>query len=75
MMTSENSILGNQQVVMSRADLDALVEKMVSSMAANRFAVEDKGIHGNNSVCPVVYEHLKKLNNIIFSIKKHKNDA
>ena len=33
-MNGENSILGNQLVVMSRADLDALVEKMASNMAA-----------------------------------------
>ena len=56
-MTSENPILGNQLVVMSRADLDALVEKMASSMAATRVEVEDNGTHGNNSICPVVYEN------------------
>lgn len=56
MMTSENSILGNQLVVMSRADLDALVEKMASSMAATRVETEDKSTHGN-SFCPVVYEN------------------
>jgi len=32
-MNSENSILGNQLVVMSRADLDALVEKMASNLS------------------------------------------
>ena len=36
-MNSENSILGNQLVVMSRADLDALVEKMASNLIAMRF--------------------------------------
>ena len=56
MMTSENSILGNHLVVMSRADLDALVEKMASSMAATRVETEDKSTHGN-SFCPVVYEN------------------
>lgn len=54
-MMNENSILGNQLVVMSRADLDALVEKMASSLAATRVEVEDKNTHGNN-VCPVVYD-------------------
>ena len=54
-MMNENSILGNQLVVMSRADLDALVEKMASSMAATRVEVEDKAVHGNG-VCPVVFD-------------------
>ena len=53
MMTSENSILGNQLVVMSRADLDALVEKMASNMIAMR--VEDKNTH-ESDVCPVVHD-------------------
>ena len=52
-MTSENSILGNQLVVMSRADLDALVEKMASNMIAMR--VEDKNTH-ESDVCPVVHD-------------------
>ena len=56
MMTSENSILGNQLVVMSRADLDALVEKMASSMAATRVETENKSTHGN-SACSVAYEN------------------
>ena len=51
-MMNENSILGNQLVVMSRADLDALVEKMASSMAAAR--VEDKSAYMNEP-SPVVY--------------------
>ena len=41
-MMNENPILGNQLVVMSRADLDALVEKMASNMIATRVEVEDK---------------------------------
>ena len=53
-MNSENSILGNQLVVMSRADLDALVEKMASSMAAMK--VEDKSIY-ESEACPVVYDN------------------
>lgn len=35
-MDSGNTILGNQLVVMSRADLDALVEKMASNLVANK---------------------------------------
>ena len=54
-MVSENSILGNQLVVMSRADLDALVEKMASDMIAMRVEAEDKTTHGND-VCPVVHD-------------------
>ena len=53
-MNSENSILGNQLVVMSRADLDALVEKMASNLIAMRVEAEDKTSRGND-VCPVVY--------------------
>ena len=49
---NENQILGNQLVVMSRADLDALVEKMASSMAATR--VENKSAYVNEP-SPVVY--------------------
>lgn len=52
-MVNENSILGNQLVVMSRADLDALVEKMASNMIAMR--VEDKNTH-ESDVCPVVHD-------------------
>ena len=54
-MNSENSILGNQLVVMSRADLDALVEKMASNLIAMRVEAEDKTTRGND-VCPVVYD-------------------
>ena len=54
-MVSENSILGNQLVVMSRADLDALVEKMASNMIGMRVEAEDKTTHGND-VCPVVHD-------------------
>ena len=50
---NENSILGNQLVVMSRADLDALVEKMASNMIAMR--VEDKSTH-ESDVRPVVHD-------------------
>ena len=35
-MNSENQILGNQLVVMSRADLEALVEKAASNKAASK---------------------------------------
>ena len=35
-MTDTNSILGNQLVVMSRADLEALVEKAASNRAASK---------------------------------------
>ena len=54
-MNSENSILGNQLVVMSRADLDALVEKMASNLIAMRVEAEDKTSRGTD-VCPVVYD-------------------
>ena len=54
-MNSENSILGNQLVVMSRADLDALVEKMASNLIAMRVEAEDKTSR-ENDVCPVVYD-------------------
>ena len=53
-MINDNPILGNQLVVMSRADLDALVEKMASNMIAMRVEAEDKTSRGND-VCPVVY--------------------
>ena len=53
-MVNENSILGNQLVVMSRADLDALVEKMASNLIATRVEVEDKTAQGKG-VSPVVY--------------------
>ena len=54
-MNSENSILGNQLVMMSRADLDALVEKMANNQIAMRAEAEDKTTRGND-VCPVVYD-------------------
>ena len=47
-MNSENSILGNQLVVMNRADLDALVEKMASNLIAMRVDVENKTTRGND---------------------------
>ena len=47
--------LGNQLVVMSRADLDALVEKMASNMIAMRVDAEDKTTRGNH-VCPIVHD-------------------
>lgn len=53
-MINDNPILGNQLVVMSRADLDALVEKMASNLIAMRVEAEDKTSRGND-VCPVVY--------------------
>ena len=34
-MNTENSILGNQLVVMSRADLDAMVKEMANKLVAN----------------------------------------
>ena len=52
-MINDNPILGNQLVVMSRADLDALVEKRASNMIAMR--VEDKNTH-ESDVCPVVHD-------------------
>ena len=48
-MNGENSILGNQLVVMSRADLDALVERMAINM--NAMKVEDKPTSYGS--CPV----------------------
>lgn len=47
----ENSILGNQLVVMSRADLDALVERMASNLAASK---AEECV--SNDVNPVVYD-------------------
>ena len=48
-MNSENQILGNQLVVMSRADLEALVEKAANNKAASK--VEESI---NNDVLPSV---------------------
>ena len=53
-MYNETGILGNQLVVMSREDLDALVEKMASNLIAMRVEAEDKTSR-ENDVCPVVY--------------------
>ena len=47
-MNGENSILGNQLVVMSRADLEALIEKMANNM--NAMKVNKSNGYGNNSV-------------------------
>jgi len=52
-MINDTPILGNQLVVMSRADLDALVEKMASNMIAMR--VEDKSTH-ESDVRPIVHD-------------------
>ena len=52
-MINDNPILGNQLVVMSRADLDALVEKMASNMIAMR--VEDKSTY-ESDVRPIVHD-------------------
>jgi len=46
-MSTENQILGNQLVVMSRADLEALVEKAANNKAASK--VEESI---NNDVLP-----------------------
>lgn len=51
---NDNPILGNQLVVMSRADLDALVEKMASNMIAMR--VEDKNTH-ESDLCSVMHDY------------------
>lgn len=52
-MINDNPILGNQLVVMSRVDLDALVEKMASNMIAMR--IEDKSTH-KSDVRPIVHD-------------------
>lgn len=51
-MINDNPILGNQLVVMSRADLDAPVEKMASNIIAMR--VEDKSTH-ESEACLIVH--------------------
>ena len=69
-MNSENQILGNQLVVMSRADLAALVEKAASNKAASK--VEESI---NNDVRPSVCveerfltrEEVSKLLHVDFS--------
>lgn len=55
-MNSENQILGNQLVVMSRADLEALVEKAASNKAASK--VEESI---NNDVRPSVCDEERFL--------------
>ena len=55
-MNSENQILGNQLVVMSRADLEALVEKAASNKAASK--VEE---NINNDVRPIVCDEERFL--------------
>ncbi len=55
-MQSENRILGNQLVVMSRADLEALVEKAASNKAASK--VEESI---NNDVLPSVCDEERFL--------------
>ena len=52
-MINDTPILGNQLVVMSRADLDALVEKRASNRIAMR--VEDKSTH-ESDVRPIVHD-------------------
>ena len=55
-MSTENQILGNQLVVMSRADLEALVEK-----AANNKAVSKVEESINNDVRPCVCDEERFL--------------
>ena len=55
-MNSENQILGNQLVVMSRADLEALVEKAANNKAASK--VEESI---NNDVRPCVCDEERFL--------------
>ena len=55
-MNSENQILGNQLVVMSRADLEALVEKAANNKAASK--VEESI---NNDVRPGVCDEERFL--------------
>jgi hypothetical protein len=55
-MSTENQILGNQLVVMSRADLEALVEK-----AANNKAVSKVEESINNDVRPSVCDEERFL--------------
>lgn len=69
-MNSENQILGNQLVVMSRADLEALVEKAANNKAASK--VEESI---NNDVrpgvcdeeCFLTREEVSKLLHVDFS--------
>lgn len=55
-MSTENQILGNQLVVMSRADLEALVEKAANNKAASK--VEESI---NNDVLPSVCDEERFL--------------
>ena len=55
-MNPENQILGNQLVVMSRADLEALVEKAANNKAASK--VEESI---NNDVLPSVCDEERFL--------------
>ena len=55
-MSTENQILGNQLVVMSRADLEALVEKAANNKATNK--VEESI---NNDVLPSVCDEERFL--------------
>ena len=55
-MSTENQILGNQLVVMSRADLEALVEKAANNKAASK--VEESI---NNDVRPGVCDEERFL--------------
>lgn len=55
-MNPENQILGNQLVVMSRADLEALVEKAANNKAASK--VEESI---NNDVRPCVCDEERFL--------------
>ena len=69
-MSTENQILGNQLVVMSRADLEALVEKAANNKTASK--VEESI---NNDVFPSVCdeerfltrEEVSKLMHVDFS--------
>ena len=55
-MSTENQILGNQLVVMSRADLEALVEKAANNKATSK--VEESI---NNDVLPSVCDEERFL--------------
>ena len=69
-MVNENSILGNQLVVMSRADLDALVEKVANNRVANKVE-ESISDDVNPNVCDeehfLIREEVSKLLHVDFS--------